>query len=183
MVLLALAACSRSRTTPAAVQYNLGRAASAQEVAALDVDIGPDGEGLPPGSGTAAQGAALFASKCAACHGPGGAGVPPLYPALVGRDPRAAEFRFGTDPTLTRTIGDYWPFGTTVFDYVRRAMPFTAPGSLKNEEVYSLTAYLLAANRVIPMTATLDSASLTSVRMPSAGRFVRDNRRGGAEVR
>jgi cytochrome c len=181
IVLLVLAACSRDRG--GAVQYNVGRAASPQEVAALDVDVGPDGAGLPPGSGSAAQGAAVFALKCAACHGPGGAGMPPLYPALVGRNPRAAEFGFATDPTLTRTIGDYWPYGTTVFDYVRRAMPFGAPGSLTNDEVYALTAYLLAANRVIPMNATLDSATLTAVKMPSVGRFVRDNRRGGAGVR
>ena len=174
-----LAACDRA----APPRYDVGRVASAQEIATLDVDVGPDGAGLPPGRGTVAKGAELFALKCAACHGPGGAGIPPLYPALVGRNPRAAEFGFANDPTLSRTIGDYWPYGTTVFDYVRRAMPFTAPGSLTNDEVYSLTAYLLATNDVIPMNATLDSASLTRVRMPSEKRFVRDNRRGGAEVR
>jgi S-disulfanyl-L-cysteine oxidoreductase SoxD len=163
--------------------YHVGRPASPQEIAPLDVDVGPDGQGLPHGSGTAAQGAVVFAAKCAACHGANGAGIPPLYPALVGRNPRAAEFRFATDPNLPRTIGDYWPYATTVFDYVRRAMPFTTPGSLTNDEVYALTAYLLAANQVIPMNATLDSPSLTAVKMPAVGRFVRDNRHGGPEVR
>ncbi len=181
---LVLAACSRDhRAAVAVVQYHLGRAASPRDIAALNTDAGPDGEGLPPGRGTATQGATVFALKCASCHGPAGAGIPPLYPALVGRDPRAAEFGFATNPRLTRTIGDYWPYATTVFDYVRRAMPFTTPGSLTNDEVYALTAYLLAANRIIPMNATLDSASLTAVRMPAVGRFVRDNRRGGQEVR
>ena len=82
-----------------------------------------------------------------------------------------------------RTIGNYWPYATTVFDYVRRAMPHTQPGSLTNDEVYALTAYLLAANQVIPMNSTLDAATLRAVKMPYVDRFVRDDRRGGHEVR
>jgi cytochrome c len=102
---------------------------------------------------------------------------------LVGRDPRAENFVFGKDPGATRTIGNYWPYATTVFDYVRRAMPLTTPGSLTNDEVYSLTAYLLAANQVIPVTASLDAATLEAVRMPYVDRFVRDTRHGGREVK
>lgn len=179
-----VAACGGGR--PAAEpsrRYELGRAATPQEVAAVDVDVGPDGEGLPAGSGTVAQGEALFAQKCASCHGPKGAGMPPALPAIVGRDPAAEGFRFGTDPKLNKTIGNYWPYATTVFDYVRRAMPHPAPGSLTNDEVYALTAWLLAANQVIPRDATLDAASLKAVKMPYAGKFVPDNRRGGREVR
>jgi hypothetical protein len=90
---------------------------------------------------------------------------------------------FATNDKLTKTIGNYWPYATTVFDYVRRAMPHTQPGSLTNDEVYSLTAWLLAANQVIPAHATLDAASLRAVKMPYVDRFVPDDRRGGREVR
>ena len=182
-VAVTLAACAGDRSAEPSRRYGLGRAATPQEIASRDIDVGPDGEGLPAGSGSAAQGETFYAQKCASCHGPKGAGTPPAYPAIVGRDPAAEGFRFGKDPTLNRTIGNYWPFATTVFDYVRRAMPHAAPGSLTNDEVYALTAYLLAANQVIPMTATLDAASLKAVKMPYEGKFVRDNRRGGREVR
>jgi cytochrome c len=106
-----------------------------------------------------------------------------MHPALIGRDPRAENFVFGQQAGLTRTIGNYWPNATTVFDYVRRAMPQSAPGSLTNDEVYALTAYLLAANQVIASDAMLDSASLGRVKMPYASRFVRDDRRGGKEIK
>ena len=173
------AACTRGSSP----RYALGRAATAAEIAARDVDVAPDGEGLPRGSGTVSEGQAVYASKCAVCHGASGEGKPPQYPALVGRDPRAAQFAFGADPSLKKTIGDYWPYATTVFDYVRRSMPLPAPGSLSSDETYAVTAYLLAANAVIPQAARLDSASLVHVKMPSAGRFVRDDRRGGHEVK
>jgi cytochrome c len=163
--------------------YALGRAASPEEIAKWDIAIGPDGATLPPGSGTVDAGAALFKTTCANCHGANGEGMAPAYPALIGRDPKGENFVFDTDPKLTRTIGNYWPYATTVFDYVRRAMPLTAPGSLSNDDLYSLTAYLLAANQVIPMGSTLDAAALRKVKMPYVDRFVRDDRRGGHEVR
>lgn len=115
------------------------------------------------------------------CHGEQGEGIPP-NPQLVGREPREG-FPFGTDPALVRTIGNYWPHATTLFDYIRRTMPLSAPGSLTDDEVYSLTAWLLVANEVLPPGSRLDSASLVAVRMPARDRFVRDNRRGGREVR
>jgi S-disulfanyl-L-cysteine oxidoreductase SoxD len=178
-----MAACRRESTVDAAQRYGLGHAATPAEIAALDIDVGPDGAGLPAGSGTPAKGEIIFGQKCASCHGPHGEGKLPLYPRLVGRDPRAESFGFATDPSLSRTIGDYWPYATTVFDYVRRAMPHTAPGSLTNDEVYALTAYLLAANRVIPAGTTLDSATLSKVKMPAVGRFVPDTRKGGREIK
>jgi len=179
-----VAACrTRSVSDQPAGHYGLGQAAAAAEIASRDIDVGPDGAGLPPGRGSASQGAAIFATKCAVCHGERGEGRPPMYPALIGRDPRAEQFVFGQQAGLTRTIGNYWPNATTVFDYVRRAMPQPAPGSLTNDEVYALTAYLLAANQVIAADATLDSASLARVRMPYASRFVRDDRHGGREIR
>ena len=168
------------------VRFGVGRAATAAEIAALDVDVAPDGHGLPPGSGTPAQGAAVFAAKCAACHGPAGegqVGPPPAgqaaAPKLVGRDPREG-FPFGQDPKLVKTVGNYWPYATTVFDYVRRAMPITAPGTLTNNEVYAVVAFLLAQNEIIDKTAVLDSASLVAVKMPARDKFVVDDRKGGA---
>ena len=149
----------------------------------MDIDVGPDGEGLPAGHGSAEEGAALYKRLCASCHGANGEGIAPVYPALIGRDPKGENFVFGKDPKITRTIGNYWPYATTVFDYVRRSMPLLTPGSLSNDEVYALTAYLLAANQVIPMTTTLDAQSLKQVKMPYANRFVVDNRHGGREVK
>jgi cytochrome c len=180
-----VASCSADSAANAepARHYALGRAPSADEIAEWDIAVGPDGANLPPGSGTVDSGAALFKTQCASCHGANGEGIAPAYPALIGRDPKGENFVFDTDPKLTRTIGNYWPYATTVFDYVRRAMPLAAPGSLSNDDVYSLTAYLLAANQVIPMNATLDAAALRKVKMPYVDRFVRDDRRGGHEVR
>ena len=168
-------------TAVAAPRYGLGRAASADEVAALDIDVAPDGHGLPKGHGTAREGAALYAAKCAMCHAPQGQGMPPAFPALIGRDAKGEGFPFARDWRITRTIGNYWPHATAVFDYVRRAMPHTAPGPLTNNEVYALTAFLLAANKVVPADAVLDSATLVAVRMPYRDKFVRDDRRGGTE--
>jgi len=182
--ILLVAACSGgSVSDQPAGHYGLGQSATAAEIAGRDVDVGPDGAGLPSGRGSASQGAAIFAAKCALCHGERGEGRPPMYPALIGRDPRGENFVFGQQAGLTRTIGNYWPNATTVFDYVRRAMPQSAPGSLTNDEVYALTAYLLAANQVIASDAMLDSASLSRVKMPYASRFVRDDRRGGREIK
>ena len=180
-----LTACSsNSAANPEpARHYALGRAATPAEIAAWRTEVGPDGAELPAGSGSVESGAAIYAAKCASCHGAKGEGTPPAYPALIGRDPKAENFAFATDDKLVRTIGNYWPYATTVFDYVRRAMPHTQPGSLSNDEVYALTAYLLAANQVIPMNSTLDAASLRAVKMPYVDRFVRDDRRGGHEVR
>ena len=175
------------RAAPEApARFGVGRAATAAEVAAWDIDIGPDGKGLPPGSGTVAQGASVFAAKCAACHGPAGegqVGAPPAgtpaAPRLVGRDPREG-FPFGQDPKLVKTVGNYWPYATTVFDYVRRTMPLTAPGSLTNNEVYAVVAFLLAENEVIEKTAVMNSGTLPAVRMPARDKFVVDDRKGGA---
>lgn len=185
---LGMAGCSgggtaaETGTPPPSGRYDIGRAALPGEVAPLDVDVGPDGADLPAGRGSVSQGAMVYGSKCASCHGVRGEGMAPAYPKLVGREPREG-FPFGRDPKLDRTIGNYWPYATTLFDYVRRAMPFLAPGSLTNDEVYAVTAYLLARNEIIPTDATLDAASLKAVRMPARDRFVRDDRSGSSEVR
>ena len=142
--------------------FGFGRPATAAEIGAWDIDVRPDGAGLPPGRGTVAQGKAVYAAKCAACHGEAGRNGP--FDALVGREPRSG-FPFGRDPSLVRTIGNYWPYATTLYDYVHRAMPWTQPGSLE------------------PENAVLDAATLPKVVMPARDRFVRDNRRGGPGVR
>jgi cytochrome c len=154
--------------------YGLGRTPSASYLARLDRDIGMEGLELPAGRGTVNDGLALYRAHCASCHGQRGEGMAPAFPALIGRDSAAENFRFAHDPKLVPTIGNYWPYATTLFDYIRRAMPLLAPGSLSDNEVYSVTAYLLAANGVIADTITLDAAGLRAVRMPYVDRFIPD---------
>jgi mono/diheme cytochrome c family protein len=183
-LLLALTACGNGGSSrEPARQYGLGRAATAEQIAKVDMDVSPDGVGLPVGSGSVTQGESLYVKSCAQCHGPKGEGMPPAYPALVGRDPKGEKFAFASDPNITRTIGNYWPYATTLFDYIRRAMPHNAPGSLQSDQLYALTAYLLSANAIIPATTVLDAKSLTAVKMPYADRFVRDDRRGGRDLK
>ncbi len=153
--------------------FGIGRPATPAEIGALDIDVGPDGAGLPPGRGTAADGAPIYAARCAGCHGNTGKEGP--NDVLVGRLPGDA-FPFARDPRAPKTIGSYWPYATTVFDYIRRAMPPDAPGSLKDDEVYGLVAYLLAANVLIPQDAVIDAASLPKVKMPAREHFVPDTR-------
>ncbi|HEV2751548.1 MAG TPA: c-type cytochrome [Gemmatimonadales bacterium] len=161
-------------------RFGFGRPARADEIAAWNISVRPDGKGLPPGSGTARDGAAIYASRCASCHGATGREGP--ADPMVGREPRVG-FPFGRDPTLVRTIGNYWPYATTLYDYIDRAMPLSSPGSLAPNEVYSLVAYLLWRNEVITDTALVDARTLPRVAMPARSRFVIDNRRGGREVR
>ncbi len=154
--------------------FCFGKPASATHVATLDIDIRPDGAGLPAGSGTAAAGAVIFATKCAACHGPGGTGGP--NGALVATASTAKK-------RPDKVIGNYWPYATTVFDYVRRAMPFNEPGSLTNDEVYALTAFLLHSNKLIDEKTTLNAKTLPAIRMPAQSNYVPDDRKGGPEIR
>lgn len=164
-------------------RYGFGRKPSGAEVARWNLDVGPDGAELPRGKGSVAEGEALYQAQCMVCHNRNGEGMPPLYPAIIGRDPKAEGFHFANDPKLVKTIGNYWPYATTVFDYVKRAMPLTAPGSLTDNQVYALTAYLLSANKVIPTDAVLDADALRAIKMPYADKFVPDDRRGGPEVK
>lgn len=143
----------------------IGRPVTAQEMAGWDIDVRGDGEGLPPGRGTVQQGEELFVQHCASCHGDFGEGLE-RWPALIGgRD------SLNTDQPR-RTIGSYWPYAPPVFDYIRRAMPYAAPMSLSNEEVYALTAYVLHLNELRPEDAALDAGSLKAMRMPNRDGFV-----------
>jgi cytochrome c len=165
-------------------RFNLGRTPTAAEIAAEDIDVGPSGAGLPAGSGTAQEGAAVFAASCASCHGANGEGKAPAYPQLIG-GPKG-DFNFASDPKIPRTIGNYWPYATSVYDYIRRAMPLTAPGSLTADQTYAVTAFLLEREGVIPAGTRLDAKSLPAVEMPAKSHFVLDDRRGstgGKKVR
>ena len=142
----------------------LGKPATPAQVEAADVSIGPDGAGLPPGSGTPAQGEAIFNTKCLACHGPQGAGS--VNDRLVGGQGTLAS------SAPLKTIGSYWPYATTVFDYVRRAMPYPEPHSLTDPEAYALTAYLLSLNGIIAKDAVMDAKALPRVLMPNRGNFI-----------
>jgi S-disulfanyl-L-cysteine oxidoreductase SoxD len=156
---------------------SIGRAATRAEIEAWNIDVNADGAGLPPGRGTYARGASLFASQCAICHGAHGEGIPP-FPKLIGREPRDG-FPFGRDAKYAKTIGNYWPYATTVYDYINRAMPFPAPGSLRPDDIYSLVDFLLAENEIVDRTTVMDARTLRRIRMPARDRFVVDNRVGG----
>ena len=171
VVLLATQQGCIAESTP----LGIGRPASNEEIRRLDIDIMPDGSGLPAGSGTSVSGAVVYNSKCAACHGANGEGSP-LGAPLVGRNPGDAFDFADRFPTPAKTIGNYWPYATTIFDYVRRAMPFDRPGSLTDDEVYGVTAWLLWKNDIIPVNARLDANTLPEVVMPAADRFIPDNR-------
>ena len=140
----------------------------------------PDGEGLPAGRGSVEAGRRLYAKRCQHCHGSEGAGRP--FDRLAGRQP-GDDFPFAENPGAPRTIGSYWPFATTLFDYTRRAMPSDRPGSLSDQEVYDVTAYLLFLNGLLEEPAVLDRSTLVGIVMPARDRFFRDDRRGGMEVR
>jgi S-disulfanyl-L-cysteine oxidoreductase SoxD len=167
---------------PSRPRFGFGRPASAREIAAWDIDVGPDGSALPPGRGTVAEGERIYAEQCAVCHGVEGKGG--KSGSLAGRLPGDA-FPFGTDTRLLdqRTIGNYWPYAPTLYDYINRAMPQPIPGSLRPDEVYSVVAYLLFLNQLVAQDVVMDAATLRAVKMPARDRFVIDDRRGGPEVR
>ena len=155
---LALASGAASAQTP-----NLGKPISPAEIAAWDINILPDGTGLPPGSGTPAQGAPIYAQKCSMCHGPGGKGG--TNAAVVGGAPIK-------DNESTKTIANFWPYATTIFDFTRRAMPWQQPKTLTDNEVYALTAYILALNKLIGENEVMDAKTLPKVKMPNRDGFI-----------
>jgi cytochrome c len=161
-------------------RYGLGRPATSEEIQARDIDVMPDGRGLPPGRGTVREGATVYAAQCASCHGAKGEGG--SAERLVGRND-GDSFDYANNPKLVRTIGSYWPYATTLFDYTRRAMPFQRPGTLTAEDTYGLVAYLLFLNGVVPEDTVMDAGSLPKVVMPARGRFVPDDRMGSKRVK
>jgi cytochrome c len=150
--------------------YGFGTPATAEEIARIDIDAMPDGRGLPAGSGTHADGQKVYAAKCLACHGEKLEGVKASGDTLLGgRDSLASG-------SPVKTIESYWPYATIVFDYVKRAMPFNEPGSLSDDEVYAVTAYILAEGNIIKKTDVMDAKSLPKVQMPNRDGFIADPR-------
>ncbi len=150
-------------------RLGIGRAATPEEIRALDIDVMADGRGLPPGRGTVAEGEATYTAKCQSCHGP--KGQDGKFDRLVGKDPSV------------KTVGNYWPYATTLYDYTARSMPFMQPGSLTPNEVYGLVAYILNLNEIVAANAVMDATTLPKVVMPAKGKFVPDNRTGGKVVK
>jgi len=143
---------------------DLGRAVTPEEIASWDISVGPDGAGLPSGSGTPRQGETVYVAKCLACHGEKGAGKP--NDSLVG-----GRGTLVGDQAAVKTVGSYWPYSTTLFDYVRRAMPLNQSKSLSDDEVYAVVAYLLLLNDIIGENDTINAQTLPKVRMPNAEGF------------
>ena len=170
---LLLAGCAGDSAKQEAT-YGLGRAPEPSELARIDIDVTPSGAGLPEGTGVPARGEIVYREQCASCHGANGEGIRPS-PALVGRTPAAGHV-FALDPGAPQTIGNYWPYATTVFDYVRRAMPLKNPGSLSDAQTYDVVAYLLDANGLIAPTDSVTRTSLPKVVMPARRFFVSEYR-------
>lgn len=150
-------------------EYGIGKPATAEEIAGWDIDIRPDGKGLPPGSGSVEDGEMLYEEKCASCHGSFGEGVG-RYPVLAGGEGTL------TDERPDRTIGSYWPYASTVWDYIHRAMPFPQPQSLTDDEVYAITAYVLNLNDLVDDDFVLTQENLASIEMPNKDGFFFDDR-------
>lgn len=161
-------------TEQAPERFGFGTPADPSRIAAWDIDARPDGVGLPPGSGTVEEGARVYQQRCAACHGQTGREGP--FDRLVGQEP-------WEDFPATRTIGNYWPYATTLYDYIARAMPMDAPGSLTASQTYAVIAYLLHRNQIVPADVVMNATTLPAVPMPARNRFVPDNRTGGPVIR
>jgi len=149
-------------------KYGVGQPPTADQIRDLGIAIAPDGGGLPEGSGTVAAGREVFMARCARCHGDQGQGD--VGPRLVGGQGTLATAR------PIKTVGSFWPYATTVWDYINRAMPFDQPGSLKPPEVYALVAYVLNLNGIIGAAGVMDATSLPKVKMPNRDGFVGDPR-------
>jgi cytochrome c len=151
-------------------RFGFGASASDARVAMWDIDVRPDGAGLPPGSGSVAEGRGVYMMHCVACHGPTGTEGP--------NDRLVDAVQWDASPT-TRTIGNYWPYATTLYDFIRKAMPQLTPGILSDDEVYAVIAYLLYLNEIVPEDAVMDQTTLPAVAMPARDKFVVDDRTGG----
>ncbi|HZP47264.1 MAG TPA: cytochrome c [Vicinamibacterales bacterium] len=168
VVVAALAALT---STPAVAQsptYHVGRAPTADELKKIDIEVLPDGRGLPPGSGTAAAGKAVYTQKCLTCHGPTGKEGP--QENIAGGKGSLASSK------PVKTVGSYWPYATTLWDYIHRAMPFDHPGTLTDEDVYAVTAYVLFLNDIVREDTVVGQSTLATIQMPNRNGFVADPR-------
>lgn len=167
-VVLASVLCAFASGAQAQGAYGIGRPATTAEIAGWNIDVGRDGSNLPNGSGSVSHGREVFAQQCASCHGENGEGG--IGDRLVG-----GQGTIGTARPI-RTVGSFWPYAPTLFDYIRRAMPQNAPQSLSDEDVYAVSAYVLNLNGLVGADATLDAKSLAAIKMPNRDKFVGDAR-------
>ena len=167
-ITLVVVALAGATSAQAQSPYGIGRAATPAEIAGWNIDIDRNGNNLPPGSGSVSRGHEVFDQQCSACHGVKGEGG--VGDQLVGGQGTLAS------PKPIRTVGSYWPYAPTLFDYIRRAMPQNAPQSLSNDDVYAVSAYILNLNGLLPADATLDAGTLSAIKMPNRDRFVGDPR-------
>lgn len=167
---LAAALIALPLASAGAAKLGIGREATPEEIAAWDIDARPDGQGLPPGKGTAKQGEDLFQAQCASCHGEFGEGKD-RWPPLAG------GFGSLTHDRPDKTVGSFWPEASTVFDYIKRAMPFGNAQSLTDDEIYAITAYVLNLNDIImDQSFELGQSNLASIKMPNRDGFYDDDR-------
>jgi len=152
-------------------RFGFGSEATQARIALWDIDVRPDGQGLPSGSGTVAEGRDVFLTQCVACHGPTG---------IEGPNDRLVDSRQWDDAPATRTVGNYWPYATTLYDYIRKAMPQLTPGTLTNDQVYAAIAYILYLNEIVSEDAVMNAETLPAVVMPARDKFVVDDRVGGS---
>jgi cytochrome c len=164
----AVAIAQPGHAAPSPKRLGIGREAGPEEIAGWDIDVRPDGKGLPVGKGSVKQGEALFTRHCTACHGDFGEGVG-RWPALAGPGDLTAD-------RPMKTIGSYWPYASTLFDYVRRAQPFGNPQSLNNDELYAVVAYVLFLNDVVDQDFELTREAFATIRMPNEQGFHDDDR-------
>jgi S-disulfanyl-L-cysteine oxidoreductase SoxD len=169
LALGATAATAQTKPAETPQRYDIGRAATAQEIAGWDIDVRPDGQGLPPGRGSVKDGEGVYMSRCAACHGEFGEGAGRWPPLAGGRGSLGSH-----DPN--RTVGSYFPYASSVFDYVRHAMPFGDAQSLKADELYAVVAYVLWLNDVVDETFVLSAETFRQVRLPNQAGFIDDDR-------
>jgi len=166
---VASASLALALTADAQEKFNFGKTATADEIAGWDIDIRPDGKGLPVGQGSVEEGEVLYEQLCASCHGLFGEGEG-RWPVLAGGQDTLSEER------PTKTVGSYWPYASTLYDYIRRAMPFTAPRSLSDEQVYHITAYVLYLNELVEDDFVLTHENLATIEMPNKDGFFVDPR-------
>jgi S-disulfanyl-L-cysteine oxidoreductase SoxD len=156
-----LTACASAPGSNTTARYGVGAPLGDRELAGWNIDVGIDGEGLPPGRGSVAEGRKVYDAKCAGCHGAKGQGSPATR--LVGGSVKP--------PSVVKTVGSFWPYATTLYDYVNRAMPWDKPQSLRPDEVYAVSAYVLYLNGIVPESSVMDAATLPKVRMPNRDGF------------
>lgn len=169
LIVLALLSISTTCFAENVGHYGVGKTATAKEIAGWDIDIRPDGKGLPAGQGSVAQGEPLYEAKCASCHGSFGEGQG-RWPSLAGGEGSLTEGR------PDKTVGSYWPYASTLWDYINRAMPYPAPKSLTPNEVYAISAYILYLNDIVEDDFVLDQSNLATVKMPNEENFYIDDR-------